>query len=79
MNEMNIPMVLRTDREAVAAAGGPHHSQVRLARIKNTLSLEYILASPVCLEALRSDREVEVIRDAQPWEIVGDRTLFSCW
>lgn len=81
MNEMKIPMVLRTDREAVAAAictcGCPHHSQVRLARIKNTLSLEYILASPACLECLRSGSNVEVIRDAQPWKIAGDGTLLS--
>lgn len=76
LNSAKLPMVLRTDREAIAAAirtcGRPDLTQICLARIKNTLSLEYILASAASLEHVRSDSNVELIGTLQPFDIGSD-------
>ncbi len=79
LNSAKIPMVLETEREAVAAAirscGRPDLTQVRLARIKNTLNLEYILASQAALQDLRADSNIEVVSDAHTFSIERDQML----
>lgn len=79
MNSIKIPMVLRTEREAVAAAlrscGRSDFTQARLARIQNTLSLEYILASRSCLPEIRPARTVEVITGPRPFSYAHDGKL----
>jgi len=71
MEAAKIPMVLETDREAVAAAlrscGRPDPSTALLARIENTLRLEYILASVASLDHLRSGSYVEVLSAPHPF------------
>ncbi|HLZ57045.1 MAG TPA: lactate racemase domain-containing protein [Ktedonosporobacter sp.] len=80
MNSGKIPMVLSTDQEAVAAAirtcGRPDSPRVRLARIENTLRLEYILASPSSLEQLRSGCDVELLGSPMPFDFAVDGSLF---
>ncbi len=79
MNSLKIPMMLPTDRDAIAAAirtcGRPDFTQVCLARIKNTLRLEYVLASVNSLDHLRSDSNVEVLGSPMPFGLEADDTL----
>ncbi|GHO86291.1 lactate racemase domain-containing protein [Dictyobacter formicarum] len=79
LNSAKLPLILETEREAVAAAirscGRPDLTQVRLARIKNTLSLEYLLASPASLEYLRPDCDIELLGTAEPFYLTDDNAL----
>jgi hypothetical protein len=79
MNSGKLPMVFETDREAVAAAlrssGRPDITKVTIARIKNTLSLEYILASRNSLDSLRADSDVEQIGALHPFAVATDQSL----
>jgi hypothetical protein len=74
-----IPLVLPTDREAVAAAirtcGRPDFTQVRLARIESTLRLEYILASTTSLEHIRAESDVEIVSEPMSFPIQPDGAL----
>ena len=79
LNSTKIPMVLETEREAVAAAiracGRPDLTKIHVARIKNTLNLEYILASDSALQDLRPDSDVEVMGKAHPFPAETNGTL----
>jgi hypothetical protein len=79
MESGKIPLVVPTDREAVAAAirssGKPDFSQVSLARIENTLRLEYILANRVALEQIRTGSDVEVIGSPMQFPLRADGSL----
>lgn len=79
MEAAKIPMVLETDREAVAAAlrscGRPDPSTALMARIENTLRLEYILASIGSLDHLRSGSYVEVLSAPHPFTFRPDGSL----
>ncbi len=79
LNSTKIPMVLETEREAVAAAiracGRPDLTKIHIARIKNTLNLEYILASGSTLQDLRADSSVEVVGKVDPFPVEADGTL----
>jgi hypothetical protein len=79
MNSLKIPMMLPTDRDAIAAAirtcGRPDFTQVCLAHIRNTLHLEYVLASVNSLDHLRSDSNVEVLGSPMPFGLEADDTL----
>ncbi|GCE08796.1 lactate racemase domain-containing protein [Dictyobacter aurantiacus] len=81
LNSTKLPPIMESEREAVAAAirscGRPDLTQVRLARIKNTLSLEYLLASPASLEHLRSDCDIELLGPPEPFYVADDNTLPS--
>jgi hypothetical protein len=60
-----IPMVLRNDRQAIQAAikvclvGDPH--KVRLARIKNTLSVDRMLISENLVEEAKANPRTKVV------------------
>lgn len=79
MNSCKIPMVLSDDRSALQAAirscGRADPTQVRLARIENTLRLEYILAGTQSLDHLRPGADVEVIAPAMPFSLEPDGSL----
>ncbi len=81
MESGKIPLVVSTDREAVAAAirssGKPDYSQVSLARIENTLRLEYLLANRVALEQMRAESDVEVIGSPLPFPLQPDGSLIA--
>ncbi len=70
LNSTKVPLVLKDARTAVAAAirssGRP--DLTRLARIQNTLKLEYILASNAALEHMRAGSDVEIIENVGPFE-----------
>jgi len=76
LNSCKIPLVLPDDRSAIQAAirscGRADPTRVRLARIENTLRLEYILASVQSLEHLRSAADVEVLGPAMPFSFEPD-------
>jgi Lactate racemase N-terminal domain len=76
MDSGKIPITLETDREAVAAAirssGRPDPTKVTLARIQNTLKLEYILASSASLEHIRSGSDVEMLSSPIPFDVRVD-------
>lgn len=79
LGAIKIPIALPTDREAVAAAirtcGRPDPGQVQLARIENTLKLEYVLASTNSLEHMRVGSEVEVVGSPIPFPLEEDGAL----
>lgn len=79
MNLCKLPMVLATDRAAVAAAirtsGRPDLADVRLARIRNTLRLEYILTSPSSLPYLRPECDVDIVSPPRPFAVGADGAL----
>jgi len=79
LNSTKIPMVLENERAAVAAAirssGQPDLAQIRLARIQNTLKLEYILASRAAAECVRADSNVEIIQDVESFAVEGNYTF----
>jgi len=81
VNAAKLPMVLNTDREAIAAAirmaGRPDYTQIQLARIEHTLRLDYILASPNCLEHMRAGSDIEVLGEPQPFQVEADGSLVS--
>ncbi|HZR41664.1 MAG TPA: lactate racemase domain-containing protein [Ktedonobacteraceae bacterium] len=76
MDSGKIPITVETDREAVAAAirssGRPDPAKVTLARIQNTLKLEYILASSASLEHIRSGSDVEMLSSPIPFDVRAD-------
>jgi Lactate racemase N-terminal domain len=79
LNSTKIPMVLEHERAAVAAAirssGQPDLAQLRLARIQNTLKLEYILASKAAAECVRADSNIEIIRNVEAFAVENDYTF----
>lgn len=79
MNSAKVPIILANDREAIAGAircaGRADFSQVTLARIESTLRLEYILASQSSLKSLRPDSDVEILSEAQAFEVAADGSL----
>ncbi len=79
INSCKIPMILPTDRAAVMAAirtsGHADLKQVRLARIENTLRLEYILASTNSLDYLRPGSDIEVLGSPLSFCIEPDGSL----
>jgi hypothetical protein len=68
---LRLPTVLPTDRAAIATAirmcGQPNHSQLRLARIKNTLLPAAVQFSPSLLEAAAA-AHVEVTGEPRPMQ-----------
>ncbi len=68
---VKIPMVLASDRQAIQAAvktcNAPHMRNVRLARIRNTLSLEEIEISENLIAEAQTDPNLEVC--GQPYDL----------
>lgn len=79
LNSAKLPMVLEDERAAVAAAirssGRPDLKRIQLARIQNTLKLEYILASPAALNSIRTGSNIEVIGSIGEFRIEPDNSL----
>jgi hypothetical protein len=80
MESGKIPLVFATDREAITAAvrtcGRPDSRLVSIARILDTLHLEYILASTTCLEQqMRAGSDVEVLGKPAPFQFEADGSL----
>jgi hypothetical protein len=79
INSCKIPMILPTDRAAIMAAvrtcGRADAGQVHLARIENTLRLEYILASVNSLASIRPGTDIEVLGAPMPFCIETDGSL----
>lgn len=75
-NSCKLPMLLATDRDAIAAAlhmcGQPDLRTVRFARTPSTLNLEYLLASPSAVATLRAGSDVEVVGAPLPFALQPD-------
>lgn len=76
-----IPMVLRSDRQAIQAAiktcliGDPR--QVRLGRIKNTLSVDHMLVSENLVETAQTNPRMKVVGRAADMAFDADGNLRS--
>ncbi len=79
LNSAKLPLVLEDERTAVSAAirssGRPDLKQIQLARIQNTLKLEYILASPAALAHIRTGSDIEVIGNSGEFKVESDNSL----
>jgi hypothetical protein len=77
-NSAYIPVVLDTDRQAIAAAimfcWGVDETKVKIIRIKNTLQLQNILVSESLLNDVKADPRLEIIGEAQslPFDKFGN-------
>jgi hypothetical protein len=76
LNSTKIPMVLENERAAVSAAirssGQSDLAHICLARIKNTLKLEYILASNSAAQCMRVGSDIEIIGNAEEFPTEGE-------
>jgi hypothetical protein len=78
LGPVKLPMVLPSDRLALAAAVLTCHAvgrEPRLMRIKNTLSLEEFWVSEALLDEVRADPSQEIIDGAKPVEFDDDGNL----
>ena len=73
------PMVMPTDRMAVAAAitmcAGIDPARVRLARIKNTLNLRHLWVSEALLDEVERDENLRVVEKPAPMRFDEDGSL----
>jgi hypothetical protein len=70
-----IPINFSTDQACMAAAlriAGADAATARILRIRNTVSLEYVVASEGFADEIASASHVEVVRSATPWRFRGD-------
>jgi hypothetical protein len=79
LNRANIPVIMETDREAIAGAVRLLHLDgsrlARVVRIRNTLELGHIQVSePLCDEA-RAHRDVTVLGEPEPMCFDGEGNL----
>ncbi len=74
-----IPLYMNTDKEAILLAIrtciGSDPSNMRIARIKNTLSLHDIQVSPALYQELKGRNDIELLAEAQPMEFDADGFL----
>ena len=77
---VKIPMALASDRQAIQAAiktsNIPNWEEVRLARIRDTLSMERIYVTPNVAEELRDNDRIEILGGPAPlpFDPKGDLT-----
>ncbi len=80
-NPVKIPMVMPTDRMAIAAAltmcAGTSPPEVRLVRIKNTLRLRRMWVSEAMLGEVERDERLTLIEDPQPMRFDDDGSLLG--
>ena len=71
-----IPMVMPTDRMAVAAAlamcAGVDPPEARLVRVKNTLALRRLLVSEALLDEVEKDDDLRVVEDPREMRFDGE-------
>ena len=74
-----IPLILPTDRDAIAAAvascAAQDRDRIRLARIRDTLDLGELWLSPALLDDLAGDPRIEVLGPPEPLRFEDGRLL----
>ena len=79
---VNIPIHFETDdetiRHALASLASQHAEHLRIVRISDTLSLERLLVSEACLDALREKPSVTIAGEAAPmqFDVAGNLLPF---
>jgi hypothetical protein len=80
-NPVKIPMVMPTDRMAIAAAltmcAGTSPPEARLVRIKNTLRLRRMWVSETMLGEVERDERLTLIEDPQPMRFDADGSMLG--
>ena len=80
-NPVKIPMVMPTDRMAIAAAltmcAGTSPPEARLVRIKNTLRLRQMWVSEAMLGEVERDERLTLIEDLQPMRFDADGSMLG--
>jgi hypothetical protein len=74
-----MPIIFETDREAIEGAlktiGMTEPTDAKVARIKNTLDLEYLYASDALLPEIRERVDLEVVSGPHPFEFTAEGDL----
>ncbi len=74
-----IPLILPTDRDAIAAAvascAAQDRDRIRLARIRDTLDLGELWLSPALLDDLAEDPRIEVLGPPEPLRFEAGRLV----
>jgi hypothetical protein len=74
-----IPLILPTDRDAIAAAvascAAQDRDRIRLARIRDTLDLAELWLSPALLDDLAEDSRIEVLGTPEPLRFEDGRLV----
>jgi hypothetical protein len=71
---VRIPFHFTTDEECLAAAfrlAGVRPAQARLLRIRDTLSLERVVASEAYLPEIEARDDLEALSPPEPWTFEG--------
>jgi hypothetical protein len=80
-NPVKIPMVMPTDRMAIAAAltmcAGTSPPEARLVRIKNTLRLRRMWVSEALLGEVERDEKLNLVEDLQPMRFDADGSMLG--
>ena len=80
-NPVKIPMVMPTDRMAIAAAltmcAGTSPPEARLVRIKNTLRLRRMWVSEAMLGEVEGDERLTLIEDPKPMRFDADGSMLG--
>lgn len=79
VQRIQIPIVLPTDRDAIAASilmcGRPDHASTRIARIKSTMETEELAISPSLRAEAERDPALEILGEAIPMTFDHDGAL----
>jgi len=74
-----MPIIFETDRDAIEGAlktiGMTEPTDAKVARIKNTLDLEYLYASDALLPEIRERVDLEVVSGPHPFEFTAEGDL----
>src|SRR3712207_5097363 len=80
-NPVKIPMVMPTDRMAIAAAltmcAGVSPPEARLVRIKNTLRLRRMWVSEALLGEVERDEKLTLVEEPQPMRFDADGSMLG--
>lgn len=79
----SIPLYMDNDRDSlmvcIRTSVGVDFNNMRIARVKNTLSMDTIMVSPAYWETIKDRDDVEMLEDFRPMEFDGDGFLTNCW
>jgi hypothetical protein len=74
-----MPIIFETDKDAIEGAlktiGMTEPTDAKVARIKNTLDLEYLYASDALLPEIRERVDLEVVSGPHPFEFTAEGDL----
>jgi len=82
LNPAKLPIIMNSDRDALAVALKTCNritpETARIVRIKNTLELHRIWVSPVMLDELKKNENIEIAGEETPLEFDSSGRIFPC-